>query len=75
MIKKKQQKIYNVEADLSSILLGNAKNVFRIKHGNSLLGTLQFSRGSIQWYAPKTSIPIDFTWKQFADLMGSQKGV
>ena len=66
----KQQKNYNVYADLFSIPLSKAKNTFQVKSGKSVLGTLQFSRGSIQWFAKgKSTSTRDLTWKQFADLM------
>lgn len=73
MKKKEQQRIYNVYADLFSIPLSKAKNTFQIKCGKNVLGTLQFSRGSIQWFAKgKSTSTCDLTWKQFADLMERQ---
>jgi hypothetical protein len=73
MKKKEQQRIYNVYADLFSIPLSKAKNTFQIKCGRNVLGTLQFSRGSIQWFAKgKSTSTCDLTWKQFADLMERQ---
>ena len=75
MIQNKKQKKYEVFADLSSIPLGCAKNSFQVKIGNSVLGTLMFSRGSIQWYAKNGKKPCcDLSWEQFANLMESQKG-
>ena len=71
----KRQKTYNVYADLFSIPLSKAKNTFQIKCGKSVLGTLQFSRGSIQWFAKgKSTSTCDLTWKQFANLMEKQGG-
>ena len=65
-------KLYEVEASLSKMLLNKSKNSFVIKYGRSVLGTLEISRGSIQWYPRKGRNPITLNWKQFADLMEEQ---
>lgn len=62
-----------VVANLQQIPLNKAKSIFQIKYNDSVLGSLQFSRGSIQWFAKGKSTPTcDLTWKQFADLMEKQ---
>lgn len=64
---------YEVMAELSSIPLSKAKNSFQITYGKLVIGTLEFSKGSIRWYAKnakKTSKPTcKMNWKKFADFM------
>lgn len=68
------QKKYTVSANLPMLSLGKEKYTFQIMCDNSVLGTLEFSRGSIQWYTHKGKKPSrTLNWKQFADLMTENK--
>ena len=55
-----------LKVDLSKLNSGNNLR-FVVKSGGDLLGTLQFGRGSVRWFAPKAKKPTgDWTWKEFA---------
>lgn len=59
-----------VNAILPSLPLGKAKVSFQIKYDKSVLGTLELSRGSVQWYSKnKQTSTCNLNWKEFAALM------
>lgn len=71
--KEKTQKS-EVIAELSKIPISRSKNSFKIKYEGSVLGTLKFSVGSIQWCAKNKSTPTcSLSWTKFAELMEKQK--
>lgn len=73
-MKSEKQNKYEVRAELSEFTLTRATNSFLVKCDNSILGKLQFSRGSIKWFLPNGKRPVrNLTWKEFADIMEKKK--
>lgn len=42
---------------------------FKVKKYKSVIGTLEFSKGSITWKKKGAKKPNSITWERFADIM------
>jgi hypothetical protein len=64
---------HTITAKLPAIKVGNVDFEFEAKRGNSKLGTLKISQGSLRW-TPKgnSANEVELKWAKFAEVLEAE---